>query len=86
MSVARPTMWGNPFKIGQELTFPFNEVFGSHVRDRAHAVEIFTTFARITVAYEDLVRMELRGRDLACWCPPSEPCHADVLLKIANHH
>lgn len=27
---------------------------------------------------------ELRGRDLSCWCPPDEPCHADVLLKIAN--
>jgi hypothetical protein len=27
---------------------------------------------------------ELRGRDLACWCPLDEPCHADVLLEIAN--
>lgn len=26
----------------------------------------------------------LRGRDLACWCPLSSPCHADVLLEIAN--
>lgn len=26
----------------------------------------------------------LRGRDLACWCPPSSPCHADVLLALAN--
>jgi hypothetical protein len=27
---------------------------------------------------------ELKGRDLACWCPLDEPCHADVLLRIAN--
>lgn len=27
---------------------------------------------------------ELRGHDLACWCPLDQPCHADVLLKIAN--
>jgi hypothetical protein len=27
---------------------------------------------------------ELRGRDLACWCPLDQPCHADVLLAIAN--
>ncbi|ULB10701.1 DUF4326 domain-containing protein [Cereibacter azotoformans] len=27
---------------------------------------------------------QLRGRDLACWCPPGSPCHADVLLEIAN--
>lgn len=26
----------------------------------------------------------LRGRDLACWCPLDHPCHADVLLEIAN--
>jgi hypothetical protein len=26
----------------------------------------------------------LRGHDLACWCPLDQPCHADVLLKIAN--
>jgi len=27
---------------------------------------------------------ELRGRDLACWCPLDQPCHADTLLEIAN--
>ncbi|WP_280193252.1 DUF4326 domain-containing protein [Nocardia farcinica] len=30
------------------------------------------------------VRAELGGRDLACWCPLDQPCHADVLLEIAN--
>lgn len=38
----------------------------------------------------DDVRAELAGRDLACWCPLEDehgnrvPCHADVLLEIAN--
>lgn len=32
----------------------------------------------------DDVRRELAGRDLACWCKPGDPCHADVLLEIAN--
>jgi len=27
---------------------------------------------------------ELRGKDLACWCPLDQPCHADVLLELAN--
>lgn len=27
---------------------------------------------------------ELRGHDLACWCPLDEPCHADVWLELAN--
>ncbi len=27
---------------------------------------------------------ELKGKNLACWCKPGEPCHADVLLEMAN--
>lgn len=27
---------------------------------------------------------ELRGKNLACWCALDAPCHADVLLEIAN--
>lgn len=26
----------------------------------------------------------LGGHDLACWCPLDQPCHADVLLRLAN--
>lgn len=29
-------------------------------------------------------RRELRGHDLCCWCPLDQPCHADVLLELAN--
>lgn len=56
------------------------------VRDRAHAVDLF----RAHITFEDLawdpaeIRRDLGGRDLACWCPESEPCHADVLLTIAS--
>ena len=46
-------------------------------------------FRRALVAGElgfgvDDVRRELAGLDLACWCAPDEPCHADVLLTLAN--
>ena len=27
---------------------------------------------------------DLKGWDLACSCNPGEPCHADVLLELAN--
>ena len=27
---------------------------------------------------------ELHGLNLACWCPSTRPCHADLLLKLAN--
>ena len=32
----------------------------------------------------DDVRRELKGKDLICWCKPGAPCHADVLLDVAN--
>lgn len=38
-------------------------------------------FLKVTV---DDIRAELAGRDLACWCDQWDPCHADVLLEIAN--
>jgi hypothetical protein len=51
-----------------------------------HAVELFEQdiewcFAAFTV---EQVRDELAGKDLACWCEPDAPCHADILLRIAN--
>lgn len=71
--VARPSRWGNPFRLGPD-------------GDRAAVV------ARYREALErgelgftvDDVRRVLRGRDLACWCPLDGPCHADVLLDVAN--
>ena len=30
------------------------------------------------------IRHELRGKNLSCWCPFDQLCHADVLLEIAN--
>lgn len=30
------------------------------------------------------VRARLRGKNLMCFCPLDQPCHADVLLEIAN--
>lgn len=52
----------------------------------ARAVECFRRALRMgmlrVMTYD--VRHELRGKDLACWCKPGAPCHADVLLEIAN--
>lgn len=27
---------------------------------------------------------ELKGKDLVCWCRIGKPCHADLLLRMAN--
>ena len=41
--------------------------------------------AGLAPSIEDL-RRELGGKNLACWCSLDQPCHADVLLEIANAH
>lgn len=35
-------------------------------------------------AWKGRLSIDLRGKNLACWCPPDQPCHADVLLALAN--
>lgn len=32
----------------------------------------------------ETIRQSLGGKNLVCWCPLDQPCHADVLLRIAN--
>jgi hypothetical protein len=33
----------------------------------------------------EAIRMVFRGKNLACWRPLDRPCHAEVLLELANH-
>ena len=61
--------WANPFKIGRAGT-------------RAEVIARY----RAWIAQQPALRAalpELRGKDLVCWCAP-EPCHAEVLLDLAN--
>lgn len=37
-----------------------------------------------SVKYAKYDLAELRGKNLACWCPLDRPCHADILLELAN--
>jgi hypothetical protein len=77
--VARPRKWGNPYRVGQ------TDVDGSII-DQAKAVRLFRLMMKQTacVSLVESAQRELRGKNLACWCRPGTPCHADVLLEIAN--
>jgi hypothetical protein len=48
---------------------------------REEAIRRFRCIA--TIWGEDDFRL-IRGHNLACWCPLDQPCHADVLLELAN--
>lgn len=73
VSVAHPTRWANPFRP-QWRTPAAN----------ATAVEHYRDYLARNPALVDAARADLAGKDLACWCTPSLPCHADILLAIAN--
>jgi hypothetical protein len=68
--VSRPSKWGNPFAL-QEYG---RELAVANYRRRLIGLK----------AIGALDLSELRGKDLACWCPLDQPCHADVLLELAN--
>lgn len=80
VKVSRPTVFGNPFKITDD-------------RGPREVVMAFRTWLLVQgcdagIAYEKAAILSalpsLRGKDLACWCKPGEPCHADVLIELAN--
>jgi len=70
MSVARPTKYSNPYRIGDP-----------DVPDAETAVRLFRELPHDL----DALRADLRKKDLACWCRLDQPCHADVLLELANN-
>src|SRR3954470_7864457 len=88
--VGRPSRWGNPFAVGgvlplapwaepgpavrwtpQTATAAFRRWLTSTESQPVHGVDRAVILISLP---------ELRGRDLACWCPLDQPCHADVLL------
>lgn len=76
VSVCRPGPWGNPFKVGAVCT-----------ETPEKAVAMFRKWLsddRDGRLLALAAKRELRGKNLACWCRPGTPCHADVLLDLAN--
>lgn len=83
--VGRPTRWGNPFPVGVfvetgTIARPGPQIY---VRDNAHAVRLYRRWIDTQARSADMIPL-LGGHDLACWCKLSDPCHADVLLELAN--
>ena len=91
--VGRPTPYGNPYVVVEDAygyvvfwksegeyyqVTPDTNHYSSKWGAARAAVELYRTL--YSAANVD----ELRGKNLACWCKPGEPCHADVLLELAN--
>ena len=78
VSVTRPGIFGNPFRVTPERTAEQSvAMFRAWLLNGENGIAEHRA--------EVLSRLdELRGKNLACYCPPDQPCHADVLLEIAN--
>jgi hypothetical protein len=84
VKVDRSTPWGNPWRIGMWRGYAAEDAVKDFrrwllrdpsVRSAEHA---FGSPPSI-----DAIKSKLRGKNLACWCGHG-PCHADVLLELAN--
>jgi hypothetical protein len=95
VKVDRTTRWGNPWRVENERKWNNGWVVLDpdwSPRPLRHYCEGAVSAVRLAVAlYRDWMATpfapdvsELRGLNLACWCKPHLPCHADVLLELAN--
>ena len=78
--VGRPSKWGNPYQIkdGDRL---------SAVRAFRSELEWYLSGKGCKEEKTEQIKKELeklKGKNLVCWCPLDQPCHADVLLELAN--
>lgn len=89
VKVDRTTPWGNPFRVEEAREAGYTD-------PRHMTVVAFCAWLSGDFSYcgaddyrekrEAIVArlQELRGRNLACWCRLDAPCHADVLIELAN--
>lgn len=97
-SVTRPGRFGNPYKIGMHNVWDIKDSkTGKSLKDilvakngenKYHTVEdvllAYREKIKASGAMQRLIKRELVGKNLACYCSLSSPCHADILLEVAN--
>lgn len=93
--VGRPSIWGNPF-VHETDTQQAVDAYRKLISGGTNSFEMgpgklqFAHNAHPNTlhwSYGDFVRKnvhQLRGLNLVCWCGAGSPCHADVLLELAN--
>ena len=95
VSVARPTKWGNPWRVvpcgrlhdgrpawAGRHDYELNYPMHTRIEAAQRAVACFRD--HIAAGKFNCDPAELRHTNLACWCALDMPCHADVLLEAAN--
>jgi len=97
-SVTRPGKFGNPYKIGMHNIFDIKDritdkslkdyLIEKNGENKYHTVEDVLLAYRQKIngsqAMQRVIKYYLKGKNLACFCPLDKPCHADILLEVAN--
>ena len=86
--VGRPSRWGNPFEVGHFTASMAVDAYAVHLSSyfgwrESALLRAFYPWPVESTELRDWLA-PLRGHDLVCWCPLDQPCHADVLLELAN--
>lgn len=91
VSVIRPHAYSNPFEVVHQRKV-LDHLSGKTYRQKYKnpqlnevAVLLFEACYEHDLAYRAMIRRDLYGKDLKCFCPLEWPCHADVLLRWAAH-
>lgn len=80
VKVCRPGKWGNNWIIGKAIHPIIGPIISNDDAVTAYLLDVFEwPHSKV-----DQCTTELRGKNLACWCKAGTPCHADVLLSVAN--
>jgi hypothetical protein len=82
--VGRPTRWGNPF-AGPLAAERFHRWLNGEMSTlESRGLMQWAVAPRVRFEITLQAPIHLRGKNLACWCRLDQPCHADVLLELAN--
>jgi hypothetical protein len=98
VNCTRPGRYGNPFtvekyglenslmlfrKLLTECVSPYDLPFDA--QEDAFNSEIIKAYDKSNApSILDMVKGDLRGKDLMCFCSLSEKCHVDILLELSN--
>jgi hypothetical protein len=90
------TGWLYAFSINRKILDPYILVNDHYNNTQNDAVKMFAKWLRGKLPAEKFgylpepptkeeIKKNLKGKNLMCWCSIDSPCHADILLQIANN-
>jgi len=72
--VGRPSKWGNRFKVGEVTAW-------GEVLTLERSLELYKRWLLGKLNLNRTFLDPLKGKDLVCFCPLDQKCHADILLQ-----